>query len=460
MNSILSKQDLLQMQDYFFSGATRSYRFRKKQLQRLYNALQAYEQEIAGALYEDLHKSPEEAYATETGIVYAEIEHALANLQEWMEPQTVATPLLLQISNSRIIKDALGVVLIIAPWNYPVNLVFAPLVGAIAGGNCAVIKPSEFTPHTSVVIKKIIDAAFDRNYITVAEGDGATVIPALMNDFRFDHIFFTGSIATGKAIARLAADQLIPVTLELGGKSPCIVDKDTSIPVAAQRIVWGKFTNAGQTCVAPDYLLVQESRKDELVDKMQKSIIQFYGADPRKSHDYGRIINEKRFDALSAYLQQGTIITGGQTDKESLYIAPTLLQDVGLEQPVMQEEIFGPVLPILTYQEHEEALQIIRSNPNPLSLYLFSSNKTIQRLYINNVSFGGGCINNTLVHLANTELPFGGTGNSGMGQYHGKYGFDTFTRPKSVVQTTTWPDPNVKYPPYAGKLKLLKWLLP
>lgn len=410
------------------------------------------------ALFRDLRKSPEEAFSTEIGFVYAEITHTLKHLQSWMKPVSVSSPLVIQPSSSKIIRDPLGVTLIIAPWNYPFQLVMAPLVGAIAGGNCAVIKPSEFTANTSLVIEKLISENFDPKFISVVTGDGAEVIPKLMNDYRFDHVFFTGSIPVGRKIAMQAAEKLVPVTLELGGKSPCIVDKSANIKVAAQRITWGKFTNVGQTCVAPDYLLVHESRKNELLDGIQKSIKQYYGSDPLQSADYGSIINENRFSKLQGFLEQGNIVYGGRTDKERLYIEPTVMDGVSQNSPLMQEEIFGPILPVFTFKEHDEALEMVRLHPNPLSLYVFTSNKKVEDLYTEKVAFGGGCINNTLIHLANTELPFGGVGNSGMGVYHGKYSFETFTRAKGVVKTSTWIDPAVKYPPYKGKLKMLRWL--
>ena len=446
------------MQHYFFSGAAATFDFRKQQLQVLKKAIQKYEPEIMQALYNDLHKSAEEAFSTEIGFIYSEITHCIKNLGKWMEPQQVSTPLVLFPSNSKIIRDSLGVVLIIAPWNYPFQLLMAPLIGAIAGGNCAVLKPSELTAHTSAVVAKMVAEFFEPNYIKVVEGDGAVAVPQMLNDFRFDHVFFTGSIPVGKEIAKLAAPKLVPVTLELGGKSPCVVDEDADISIAAKRITWGKFTNAGQTCVAPDYLLVHENRKDQLANEIKKSIQSFYGADPQQSPDYGRIVNERRFTALEKYLEQGKVIEGGKVDKADLYIAPTLLQDVSVDETIMKEEIFGPILPIITFKNHDESLSIIRNNPNPLSLYFFGNNEKVQQHYINNISFGGGCINNTLMHLANAELPFGGVGNSGVGSYHGKFSFDTFTRPKSILQTATWIDPSAKYPPYKGKMKFLKWI--
>lgn len=452
-----SISDFEQIKQYFLLGITKDYTFRKQQLLILKQAVKKYETALTEALFKDLHKSAEEVFTTEIGFIYSEISHTLSNLKAWMEPQKVSTPMVLFPSSSQIIREPLGVCLIIAPWNYPFQLLIAPLIGAIAGGNCAVLKPSEFTTHTSAVVIKMIEEFFDKRYISVVEGEGAVVVPQMMNENRFDHVFFTGSIPVGKEVAKLAAPKLVSVTLELGGKSPCIVDADADIKVAAKRITWGKFTNAGQTCVAPDYILVHESRKHELVTGIIKSIQSFFGDDPQQSADYGRIINERRFNKLESYLQQGKVITGGKADRSDLYFAPTIMEDVNTEAPVMKEEIFGPILPVFTFNNHEEAFKVIDKNPDPLSLYFFGSNNKIANEYINKVQFGGGCINNTLVHLGNAELPFGGVGNSGVGAYHGKFSFDTFTRMKSVLKTSTLIDPSVKYPPYKGKLKMLKW---
>ena len=451
--------DFEKMQDFFYNHFTRSYKFRIDQLRNLKNAIQQYEAALIEALWKDLHKSSEEAYFTEIGFVYAEIDYAIKHLKNWMQEKLVSTPLLLFPSTSKIVRDPLGIVLIIAPWNYPVQLIFAPLVAAIAAGNCAVVKPSEFTPATIAIMKKIIQKAFEPQYIFMAEGIGSEIIPALLNGFRFDHIFFTGSIAVGKEIAKMAALQLIPVTLELGGKSPCIVDKEVNIEVAAKRIAWGKFTNAGQTCVAPDYLLVYESRKEELLSHLEKNIEHFYGKQVMESPDYGRIINEQRFEKLVSFLQEGRILSGGKTDREQLFIAPTIMDELNWSAAVMQEEIFGPVLPVFTFTDYEQVFAMIRSHPDPLALYLFSENKAVEKLFVDTLQFGGACINNTLMHLGNPALPFGGVGKSGMGMYHGKFSFDTFSRPKAILKTGTWFDPPVKYPPYKGKMKYFKWFL-
>ncbi|MBS1607992.1 MAG: aldehyde dehydrogenase [Bacteroidetes bacterium] len=450
---------LATMRDYFESGATRSYAFRKEQLKKLKQALLNHEQDIYDALYADLKKSKEESYASELGLLLAEINVTLRNLRRWMQPQSAGTDLVNLPSKSKIYRDPLGVVLIISPWNYPLQLSLIPLVGAIAGGNCAVIKPSELAPATSTLIEKIITEIFPREYVEVVNGEGAVIIPEMMNTFRFDHVFYTGSIPVGKNIYQLAAKQLIPVTLELGGKSPTIVEADADLNVAAKRIVLGKFLNAGQTCIAPDFLLVHGSIKDKLLEKIKIQIEKFYTADAASSYDYGKIINERRFDKLISYLSQGKVIVGGQYNKSKLFIAPAIVEDVNMNDPLMTEEIFGPILPVISFYNTEEAIKIVKENANPLALYLFTSSKKKEKEWIENVSFGGGCINNTDWHFTNHHLPFGGVGNSGIGAYHGKYTFDTFTRLKPVMKTPTWFNPALKFPPFKGKLKLFKWVI-
>lgn len=447
------------MRAFFEGGATQSYQFRKEQLIKLKKAILNHSDLLQQALYTDLKKSAEEAWITETGFVLSEISNALRNLQKWMAPETVSTNLLNLPSKSYLLTEPLGVVLIIAPWNYPFQLLFAPLVGAIAAGNSVVLKPSEFAPATGAVVKKIIDETFASEYIFVAEGDGATVIPVLMDSFVFDHIFYTGSTAVGKIIYQAAAKNLVPVTLELGGKSPCVVEADADIAVAAKRIAMTKFSNAGQMCVAPDYLLVHETRKEALVAAFKKTLQQFFGDDPSQSDEYGRIINEKQFDRLATYLQQGNILAGGTTNRHQLYIAPTIMDAVKLDSPVMQEEIFGPILPIITFTTMEQARAIIARHKNPLAFYLFTASNKKEQQWFNAIPFGGGCVNNAALHLTNHSLPFGGRGFSGTGQYHGKFSYETFSHKKGIMKTPTWIDPSAKYPPFKGKLKLFKWLL-
>jgi aldehyde dehydrogenase (NAD+) len=448
--------DMQQLRQFFDSGATRSYEWRRQQLQKLQQAILEHDPAIHQALHADLRKSPEEAYGSETGLVLSEIRHTLAHLKKWMRPRSVRTNLVNWPSSSRIYRDPLGVVLIIAPWNYPLQLALLPLAGAIAAGNAVVLKPSELAPATAILLEKILTSLFPPDYVRVIQGDGAVVVPALLSNFRFDHIFFTGSVPTGRSIYRLAAQDLVPVTLELGGKSPAVVEKDADLVTTARRIVLGKFTNAGQTCIAPDYLLLHADIKDRLLQQLQVTIKKFYGDDPQKSPDYSRIIHARRFDTLVSYLSQGRIVSGGQYDKEDLFIAPTLLENVALDEPLMTEEIFGPLLPVFTYRTMEEALAIIRRHPGPLAFYLFTKDKGIQKRWMEKLPFGGGCINNTDWHFTNHHLPFGGIGNSGIGAYHGKYTFDTFSHAKPVMRTPVFIDPAIKYPPFKGKLKWFK----
>ena len=376
-----------------------------------------------------------------------------------MRPERRGTNLVNLPSSSYIIKDPLGVVLIIGAWNYPFQLLLVPLVGAIAGGNCAVIKPSELAPATAAIVEKIMSETFSADYMLTVQGNGAEVVPAMMNNFRFDHIFYTGSIPVGKSIYQLAAKDLIPVTLELGGKSPAVVEADANLKVAARRISIGKFINSGQTCIAPDYLLVHESVKDQLIEKMKSAIDGFYKEDPSASYSYSKIINERRFDKLVSYLNQGNIIYGGAHDKSRLYIQPTIIDNVSLDSPLMTEEIFGPLLPVFVFSTMDEALNIIKRNPNPLSFYLFTSSSAKEKVWTEKVSFGGACINNAAWHFANHHLPFGGIGNSGIGSYHGKSTFETFTHSKPIMKTPTWFDPDLKYPPFEKKMKWFKWFI-
>ncbi len=457
-----AKTDHLQLQSlrrYFDSGVTRSYHFRKQQLLALKQAILKYEQEINDALYADLKKGAEEAYATETGLVIAEINMALKNLKRWMRPQRVATNLANLPSSSVLYRDPLGVVLIISAWNYPFQLSLIPLAGAIAGGNCAVLKPSELAPATEAIIEKIILAVYPAEYISVITGDGSKVVPMLMQSFRFDHIFYTGSMAVGRMIYQQAAASLIPVTLELGGKSPAIVESDANLTIAAKRIALGKFNNVGQTCVAPDYVLVHADVKDQLLEKMKQALTDFYGEDASKAENYGKIINKRRFDKLLEYLSQGRIVFGGQYDPSALFIAPTIMDNISSDASLLNEEIFGPILPVISFTGREEALSVIQRNPDPLSLYIFTGNKKNERAWIGSLAFGSGCINNTAWQFINPYLPFGGIGNSGIGAYHGRYSFFTFTHAKPVMKTPAWFDPVLKYPPFKGKLKWFKLLI-
>ena len=453
------QEQLAAMRNYYNSGITKPYAFRRQQLKKLKQAIEKKEQEIYAALHSDLKKSAEECWVTENGIVISELNYAIKNLAAWMATERVSTNLLNVPSSSFVLKEPFGVALIIGPWNYPFQLLINPLVGAIAAGNCVVLKPSEFAPATAAVMKKIIEETFPKEYILYAEGDGAGVIPEMMNNFSFDHIFYTGSTAVGKIIYKMAAEKLVPVTLELGGKSPCIVECDANIKVAARRIAMTSFSNCGQMCVAPDYVLVHADKKEEFVTALKNSLQQFYGTNPKEHDNYGRIINEKQFDRLVKYVEQGKVVHGGNYDKAALYIEPTILDNVSMEDTVMKEEIFGPILPVIPFSTKEEALKIIEQNKNPLSFYVFTSSAAKEKDWLGSVAFGGGCVNNAAWHLTNHNLPFGGRGFSGTGQYHGKASFDVFTHKKSVMKTPTWFDPSIKYPPFKGKLKLFKWVI-
>ncbi|HFQ1973636.1 TPA: aldehyde dehydrogenase [Staphylococcus aureus] len=441
---------------FFNTQQTKDISLRKEQLKKLSKAIKSYESDILEALYTDLGKNKVEAYATEIGITLKSIKNARKELKNWTKTKNVDTPLYLFPTKSYIKKEPYGTVLIIAPFNYPFQLVFEPLIGAIAAGNTAIIKPSELTPNVARVIKRLINETFDANYIEVIEG-GIEETQTLIH-LPFDYVFFTGSENVGKIVYQAASENLVPVTLEMGGKSPVIVDETANIKVASERICFGKFTNAGQTCVAPDYILVHESVKDDLITALSKTLREFYGQNIQQSPDYGRIVNLKHYHRLTSLLNsaQMNIVFGGHSDEDERYIEPTLLDHVTNDSAIMQEEIFGPILPILTYQSLDEAIAFIHQRPKPLSLYLFSEDENATQRVINELSFGGGAINDTLMHLANPKLPFGGVGASGMGRYHGKYSFDTFTHEKSYIFKSTRLESGVHLPPYKGKFKYIK----
>lgn len=447
------------LRTYFKSGATQSRSFRKEQLIRLRDAIMKYEEELYIALEQDLGKNREECWVTEIGFVIAEIHAALKNLRRWMRPERKGTNLVNLPSTSRVMKEPLGVVLVIGPWNYPFMLLVNPVVGAIAAGNCIVMKPSEFAPATDAVMKKIVEESFSNEYIRYIQGDGKEVIPQMMNHFRFDHVFYTGSTAVGKIIYKMAAEQLVPVTLELGGKSPCIVEADANIRIAAKRIAMTKFSNAGQMCVAPDYILVHESVKEKLLTALREYILSFFSASPETDYNYGKIINERQFERILPYLTEGTIFYGGRYDREKLFIEPTILTEIHKESRVMDEEIFGPVLPVTGFSNRQEALNIIARHPDPLAMYIYTSSRQKELDWLEAVPAGGACVNNCSWHLTNHHLPFGGRGTSGTGNYHGRYSFDTFSHRKAVMKTPTWFDPKIKYPPLKGRLKLFKWVI-
>jgi acyl-CoA reductase-like NAD-dependent aldehyde dehydrogenase len=458
VNQIESKiQSIIQRQRaYFRTGETRSIEFRTNQLKRLRQAILDREAAIMQAVQADLRKPDFEAFATEIGVVQ-EIDYAIKHLRGWMKPKNVAMPPEQFPGKAQLIPEPLGVVLIIGPWNYPFQLMISPLVGAIAAGNCALLKPSEIAPQTSRVVADLVEKTFDPEYIAVVEG-GVAVSQAVLNE-KFDHIFFTGGTAIGKIVMAAAAKHLTSVTLELGGKSPCIVDSDIDLKTAAKRIVWGKFINAGQTCIAPDYLLVDRRIKPQLIEAMTAALHEFYGEDPANSPDYGRIVSDRHFERLVHLMQAGQPIVGGQIDASDRYIAPTLLEQVDLDALLMQEEIFGPLLPVIEYSNIQEAIDLILSKPKPLALYLFSRNKQLQQRILQETSSGGVCLNETIMHVGVTQLPFGGVGDSGIGKYHGKASFDTFSHYKGVLAKPFWLDLPWRYAPYQGKLEQIKKLL-
>lgn len=442
------------LRTFFRTGQTRDLDYRITQLKTLDKMVTGHEQDIMAALKSDLNKSGAEAFMTEINFVRHEISYTLKHLKKWAAPRRVKTPVSLQPGTSYIYRDPLGAVLIIGPWNYPFNLTLSPLVGAIAAGNTVLVKPSEVSAATSGLIRDLIGRYFDPSYIAVAEG-GAEETAAIL-EHRFDHIFYTGGERVGKIVMAAAAKHLTPVTLELGGKSPCIVDKDIDFELAARRISWGKFMNAGQTCVASDYLLVHETVKSTIVEAFRGAIKQFFGENPQTSPFFGRIVNEQHFNRLCSLMKHGDVILGGVTDSQSRYVAPTLLHNVKPEDPIMTEEIFGPLLPIITYKTLDDAIGFINARPKPLALYVFSNDEALKKRVLSETSSGGACINNTLFHITSTELPFGGVGPSGMGSYHGKASFDTFSHAKSVLKHYPLFNATFLYPPYKP---YLRWIL-
>ncbi|GAB6927083.1 aldehyde dehydrogenase [Paenibacillus sp. JCM 10914] len=441
---------------FFHKGITREVGFRLQQLRKLRQVIIARESDIIRALRKDLNKGEQEAYTTEIGIVYKELSFIIKNLKGWAKPRRVKTALTHVGSRGMIYPEPYGKALIIAPWNYPWQLAISPLIGALAAGNTAIVKPSELTPAVSGLITSIIQETFPPEYVASVEG-GPDVSTSLLEQ-PMDYIFFTGSTHVGRIVMEAAAKRLTPVTLELGGKSPCIVHEDAPLELAAQRVAFGKFTNAGQTCVAPDYLLVHSRVKEKFISHLKGSITSFYGQDPLTNIDYGRIVSKKHYDRLSSFLDNGNQRHGGRTDKDQLRIEPTILDDITWDMPVMEEEIFGPLCPILTYDDLNDAIRAINDRPKPLALYLFTDNEDVQDHVLSSISFGGGCVNDTLMHLATPYLPFGGVGESGMGAYHGEYSFHTFSHSKSVLKQTNRFDFKFRYPSKNG-LAILKKLL-
>lgn len=443
---------------FFESGQTRNYNFRIDQLNKLKINIKKYEEDILKALETDLGKPTFEAYTAEIGILYEELNIAIKHLDSWMKKKRVSTPIFLFHSKSYIFPEPKGVVFIISPWNYPFQLAISPLIGAIAAGNCAVVKPSNKSEATDAIIAKLIGETFDDNYISVVRGPGSEVVEPLIDNYRFDHIFFTGSIGVGKKILKHAAKHLTPTTLELGGKSPSIVFKDADLDEAAKKITWAKYYNLGQTCVAPDYLLVHEDVKEDLIEKIKEYIVKYYGKNPENSENLGKLIDQKRFNRV-AELMQGDIVYGGKVNMSKRFVYPTIIDNVSLEDEIMHEEIFGPLLPVLTFNDREEIIDIVKANKYPLALYLFTKDSSLEEFILQNIEFGGGCINDTISHLVNPKLPFGGIGFSGMGQYHAKYSFETFSHMKSILKAGIF-QTNLQYPPYTDiKLKLARFFM-
>lgn len=441
IKSLVAKQ-----RTYFQTGATLPVSTRIQALRRLYTAIRENEQEIHDALRNDLGKSNFESYMCETGLVLEEISYMVKHTRRFSREQRVRTPLAQFHSRSYKKPSPYGVALIMSPWNYPFMLTLSPLVDALAAGNTAVVKPSAYSPHTSDMILRILSQCFDPQYVAVVTG-GRAENTCLLRE-HFDYIFFTGSQAVGKEVMRNAAEHLTPVTLELGGKSPCIVDQTADIPLAARRIVFGKYLNCGQTCVAPDYIYCHRSVKDQLIKEVQKQIQKQYGSQPLDNPDYGKIINEKHFDRILGLIDETKLVQGGRSDRETLRIEPTVLDNVTFSDAVMQEEIFGPIMPILVFDNLDDVIRTINGMPHPLALYFFTSDKQAAKKVTSRCGFGGGCINDTIIHLATTEMGFGGFGESGMGAYHGKTGFDTFSHYKSIVDKKTWIDLPMRYQPY------------
>ena len=441
--------------EYFASGATLERRFREEQLRRLQQALHKWHEPLCKALWEDLHKSEQEAVLTELSIVEGEVKTHLRHLKRWMRTERCSTPLKMMPSRSRIVSEPLGVSLIISPWNYPVQLLLNPLVGAISAGCTAVLKPSPYVPAVSHVIEQMVADTFEERYVAVVQGNRD--VNRLLLEQRYDIIFFTGSPALGRTVMSAAAKNLTPVVLELGGKSPCIVDEGADLKLAARRIAWGKTLNAGQTCIAPDYLLIHKSLQQQFVEEFKLAIERLHGRDPRQSEHYVRLVSDRAFDRVAAYLQDGRVVAGGTINRAERYIEPTLLADVSPSAAVMQEEIFGPVLPMITFENRDEVKRFVAEREKPLAYYYFGRERDGWDMIRHSTS-GGACLNDTIMHIANENLPFGGVGNSGMGSYHGRLSFDVFSHRRAVVVTPTWLDLPFRYMPYR-MFSLVKKLL-
>lgn len=452
---------IMELQKAFFdSGGTRDIDVRIEKLKALEKVIQKRKKAICKALYNDFQKPEFETVITETSFILSELKYIIKHLRSWAKPKRVSSTLLNFPSRDFIFSEPYGACLILAPWNYPFQLKVSPAIGAIAAGNTVVLKPSEYSPYTAEIVEEIFAEVFEPEWVSVVQGN-ASASQKLLEE-KWDYVFFTGSVSVGRIVNKAIAPHLTPATLELGGKSPCIVHRSAKIELAAKRIVWGKFINAGQTCIAPDYILIDAEVKSKFYEAVKKEITAAFGEHPKASPDFARIINQKNFDRLTALLNSEKCIIGGATDNDSLYISPTLLDEPSLDSEVMQDEIFGPILPVISYTSESEISKIINKYPKPLSLYIFSEEKKFSEMILQKFSFGGGTVNDVLVHIANKNLPFGGVGNSGYGAYHGKYSFDTFSHKKSISKRGTWIDIPLRYAPYGNKLKmakkLLKWL--
>lgn len=453
-----TEEILKQQRAYFAEGHTRTVRSRIAALNRLEKGILQYEEDLCQALQKDLGKSSMESYMSEIGMTLSELRFVRRHVRSWSRERRVSTPLAQFPSKSVRMQEPYGVVLIMAPWNYPVLLTLEPLIGALAAGNCCVLKPSAYAPTVFAVLRNMIEELWDPSYVTVVEGGRAENESLLEQPF--DHIFFTGGVQVGKLVMEKASRHLTPVTLELGGKSPCIIEKSANLRVAAQRIAFGKYLNCGQTCVAPDYILIEKAVKEEFLKELKRAIRSMYGEDPLHNPDYGKMINQKHFDRVLGLIEREKLILGGEADEQSLRIAPAVMDGVTEEDAVMQEEIFGPLLPILTVSSLEEAIHFVQARPKPLALYLFTERQEAERKVLDQLSFGGGCVNDTIIHLATSKMGFGGVGTSGMGSYHGKKSFETFSHEKSIVKKATWLDLPMRYQPYTSqKEKLVRKIL-
>lgn len=445
------------MKSFFLSGKTQDIKWRKEQLRKLKKALIANEAILSEALNKDLGKSSYESFVTELGLVHEEINYTIKHLGHWARPQKVKGTLVAFPSKNYTLAQPLGLVLIMSPWNYPIQLTLAPLVAAIGAGDCIVVKPSRYSAFTSKAIKNILDSTFEKEFISTYEG-GSEMNVSLLKQ-RFDYIFFTGSPAVGKTVMRAAAETLTPVSLELGGKSPVIVDDTADLRTAARRIAWGKCINAGQTCVAPDYLIIDAKLKDQFITFLREEFIVMYGDNPIENSDFPHIINDKHYTRLKQLLKEGHIVIGGRSDDSTRKIEPTVIVDPQMDKPLMNDEIFGPILPVITYTTFSDACKFVQMREHPLALYLFSNDKKRQQYVTHTLLYGGGCINDTVMHLSNPHMAFGGVGNSGMGSYHGKAGFESFSHRKSIIKKGNWIDIPLRYAPYKGKLPLAKKLM-